>query len=199
MEESILRKPKQLKLYGALKIGYMRDEEKQAKALKQFGYVLDKSLTNREHLTAYDPVNKKLLFIPIGTQPSSMKDIGTDINLAFGRLKETERYKDDKRAFNDALAKYNEDRVVLAGHSLGGTIASGIGRGQDRIISLNKGATVGAQTRNNEEAFRIRGDVVSVLGSGIKTIQNPNLLREIPVLGAHTIEKIRNTKANVVL
>lgn len=199
MAESLINRPKQLKLYGALKIGYMRDEERQAKALKQFGYVLDKSLTNREHLTAYDPVNKKLLFVPVGTQPGSMKDIGTDVNLAFGRLKETQRYKDDKRAFNQALAKYDEERAVLAGDSLGGTIASGIGRSRDRILTFNKGATIGAQTRKNEEAFRIRGDVVSGLGSGIKTLQNPNLLREMPVLGPHTINKLKRSEGNVVV
>ena len=58
MTESLINRPKQLKLYGALKIGYLRDEKKQAKALKQFGYVLDKSLTNREHLTAYDQIGR---------------------------------------------------------------------------------------------------------------------------------------------
>lgn len=199
MEKSLIREPRQLKLYGALRIGYLRDEEKQAKALKQFGYVLDKSLTNREHLTAYDPVNKKLLFVPVGTQPSSVKDIATDVNLALGRLKNTARYKSDKEAFNRALAKYDENEVVLAGHSLGGTIASGIGRGRDRILTLNKGATIGAQTRKNEEAFRVGGDVVSALGSGIKTIRNPNMMRELPVLGPHTISKIRDTKYNVAV
>ena len=184
-------------LYKALKIGYIRDEDKQQKILKKFGYALDKSLTTREHMTAFDPVSQKLLFVPIGTQPSSAKDIWTDVNLAVGNLKNTSRYKSDKKAFNSALDKYDERSVVLAGDSLGGTIASGIGRSKDKIYTFNKGATIGAQTRKNEESFRSQGDIVSALGTGIKTVANPNLLREMPILGAHSIEKIRNQ--NLVL
>lgn len=165
--------------------------------LKKYGYILDKDLTNREHLTAYNPFEKKLLYVPVGTQPTSMKDIRTDVHLAFGGLKGTDRYKSDKSAFNKALNKYDEKEVVLAGHSLGGTIASGIGRGSDKIYTLNKGATIGAQTRKNEEAFRVQGDVVSALGSGIKTIANPQMLREMPILGPHSIEKIRENRIQI--
>lgn len=191
---ALIKRPKSLTLYTALKAGYLRDENKASKMLKKYGYVLDKSLTNREHLTAYNPFEKKLLFVPVGTQPSSMKDIITDVHLAVGNLKNTSRYKSDKQAFNAALNKYDEKEAILAGHSLGGTIASGIGRGQDAIYTLNKGATIGAQTRKNEEAFRVEGDVVSLLGSGIKTIRNPSLMRELPVLGPHSIQKIRDEK-----
>ena len=145
-------------------------------------------------MTAFDPVSQKLLFVPTGTQPSSAKDIWTDVNLAVGNLKNTSRYKSDKKAFNSALDKYDEKRVILAGDSLGGTIASGIGRGKDEIYTFNKGATIGSQTRKNEMAFRAQGDIVSALGSGIKTVANPNLLREIPILAPHSIEKIRAKK-----
>ena len=194
LNSSLQKRQKPLTLYKALKIGYIRDEDKQQKVLKKFGYVLDKDLTNREHMTAFDPVSQKLLFVPTGTQPSSAKDIWTDVNLAVGNLKNTSRYKSDKKAFNSALDKYDEKRVILAGDSLGGTIASGIGRGKDEIYTFNKGATIGSQTRKNEMAFRAQGDIVSALGSGIKTVANPNLLREIPILAPHSIEKIRAKK-----
>lgn len=188
---SDIKRPRTMTLHDALKIGYLRDEKKQKNALKRFGYRLDTDLTNREHLTAYDPVQKKLLFVSNGTQPTSLKDIGTDIALAFGGLKSTARYRDDKRAFNAATAKYDEDKAVVLGHSLGGVISSGIARGKDQVYTLNKAATVGAQTRKNEKAFRIEGDIVSALGSGIKTIRNPTLGREVPVLGPHAIDKIK--------
>lgn len=196
-QSALLKRPKSLTLYTALKAGYLRDENKASKVLKKYGYVLDKELTNREHLTAYNPFEKKLLFVPVGTQPTSVKDIYTDIQLATGNLKNTSRYKSDKNAFNAALNKYDEKEAILAGHSLGGTIASGIGRGSDTIYTLNKGSTIGAQTRKNEEAFRVQGDVVSALGSGIKTIHNPNLIREMPILGPHSIEKIRDERITI--
>lgn len=191
---ALLKRPKPMTLYTALKAGYLRDEDKAAKMLKKYGYVLDKDLTNREHLTAYNPFEKKLLFVPVGTQPTSVKDIVTDIHLAAGNLKNTSRYKSDKAAFNMALNKYDEDMAVVAGHSLGGTIASGIARGRDQLYTLNKGATIGSQTRKNEEAFRIQGDVVSALGTGIKTIRNPQMMRELPILGPHSVEKIREER-----
>lgn len=54
-------KPKKLNLYKALEIGYLRNEAKQKKRLKRFGYRLVPDLTTREHVVAINPVNNKLL------------------------------------------------------------------------------------------------------------------------------------------
>ena len=58
-----LRKIKRLSMYKALKLGYLRNEAKQAKRLKRFGYVVDKELTNNQHLVARNAFNGKVLFV----------------------------------------------------------------------------------------------------------------------------------------
>ena len=189
---ALIKRPKPMSMHDALKIGYTRNEKKQKQMLKRFGYRLDEDLTNRNHLTAYDPVTKKLLFVSNGTNPMSVKDIWTDVNLALGNLKGTDRYKSDKKAFRTAVAKYDEKEAVLAGHSLGSPIVSGIARPEDKVYTFNPARTVGSKTRQNEKAFRIEGDIVSALGSGIKTIPNPTLGREIPILDAHRLDRAKN-------
>ena len=50
--DNIIKPKKNLNLYKALEIGYLRDEKKQKKRLKRFGYKLVPDLTTKEHLVA---------------------------------------------------------------------------------------------------------------------------------------------------
>ena len=60
----IIERRKKLRFYKALKIGYTRDLKRQQQALKKYGYVIDRDLTNpREQVVAYNPFDRKLLFI----------------------------------------------------------------------------------------------------------------------------------------
>ena len=52
---------------------------------------------------------------------------------------------------------------MIAGHSLGGTIAGYIGSEGDQVTTLNKTATIGQCLRKNEKACRVSGGVVSAL------------------------------------
>lgn len=127
------------------------------------GYKLDKKLSNHNNQVYFNPGNKKLIFTVTGTH--NAKDWVTDIYLAAGKLKDTERYKSAHKTLRAAKTKYDVDEATVAGHSLGGTIAGYIGGENDRVVTLDKGATVGQRIRKNEHAYRIEGDAVSSLNA----------------------------------
>lgn len=172
MEEP-LKKRKKLKLYKALKIAYMRNKPKrQARLLKKYGYILDTDLSDaRETMVAYNPFDKKVLFIPNGTefkntgtnQKTKEKDLLTDFNLALGGIKQTGRYKDTKNTLTKAHDKYKDANFIVAGHSLGGTLGNYVAEKKDKVITYNAGFSPNMKARENVTNYRTQGDVVSVL------------------------------------
>lgn len=198
----LIEPKKKIQLYKALKIGYTRDEDKQAKALKKYGYVLDRELTNpRENVVAWNPLQKKLLYISQGTDPRSFKDLRTDVALAAGGLKQTARYKDEKNALLKAQQKYGADasHVNLVGHSLSGGIVNFLAPSGSRAITYNAAYTPGQKARPETQNYRTAGDVVSLLAPKQNTttlgmenaavIPTPNAL-----LKAHSLENIKQAK-----
>ena len=167
----------QISLYKALKAGYTRDLEKQQKALKRYGFIVDKELTNaREHVVAYNPNRKKLLYISQGTDPTSIKDIATDLALGVGQLKSTARYKEEKEALDKARAKYQvgDENLVVAGHSLGGSIANYITPSGAKAYTYNPAYTPAQKVRENVTNIRMAGDIFSRLApeETTKTLAN---------------------------
>lgn len=152
---------KKLKLYKALKIGYLRNEKRQAKVLKKFGYVLDKDLTNRERMVAFNPYTKKVLFVENGTDPRNPYDIANDISLAAGRIKKTGRFKRAKNTLNIAHDRYKDYKFTLAAHSLGGNIANYIAPKTDKVINYNAAYSPFVRPRENVKNFRVASDPIS--------------------------------------
>jgi hypothetical protein len=105
-----------------------------------------------------------------GTNPFSLKDIGTDIYLAAGHLKDTDRYKESKNILEKAKKRYNPKESTLASHSLGGTISQYIAGKDDKVYTLDKGSTLFQKSRPNEKAYRSSGDVVSLLNANSKNM-----------------------------
>lgn len=158
-----IKTPKKLKLHKALKIAYMRNKPKrQARLLKKYGYRLDTDLSNpRETMVAYNPFDKKVLFVANGTSINSEKDILTDIVLAHGGIKQTPRFEDTKNILNKAKEKYKGSNFVLAGHSLGSSLVNYAGSGSDKIVTYNGAFTPNQKARPNVTNYRTEGDVVS--------------------------------------
>jgi len=102
-------------------------------------------LSNSNQQVYYHPEQKKLLFNVSGTH--NLADVGTDIYLGLGKLKDTNRYKQAKNKLEEAKRKYNIDNAVITGHSLGGAISQYIGSKDDKIYTFNKGATLFQPTR----------------------------------------------------
>jgi hypothetical protein len=158
-------------LYDAIKNSYSKNKAKNLK-----GYNLDESLSNHNQQVYYNPSKKSLLYTVAGTH--NLADVGTDIYLGLGKLKDTNRYKEADRTLKEAKKKYNVNKATVAGHSLGGSIAGYIGNPDvDSIYTLDKGATIGQPVRKGEKAYRSKGDVVSLLNSNdpnMKNLINPN-------------------------
>lgn len=77
--------------------------------------------------TAYrDPATGRLLFGLRGT--ADARDVLTDLTIPFNGLTKTRRYRADKEFVDKILAQHPGAKADLAGHSLGGTIASQLKR-----------------------------------------------------------------------
>jgi len=197
-QHQLLKRPKKLSLYKALKIGYLRNERKQKKRLKRFGYIIDPTLTTTEHLVAYNPVSKKVIFISNGSSTTPLRQpvqffkdwVGTNLaGTALNRIKETPRYYRDNQTYLAAKAKYKNARFVLAGHSLaGGTIAR-IAKPEDTAITLNA-SLINQHPRQNVHNYRVAGDIVSAFANDEKTLKDQTPYNPNP-FHSHNIEEIK--------
>jgi hypothetical protein len=158
-----------VQLYDSIKASY-----KPVDRLGKHGqYVKDKSLSNDNEQVYYNKKKNKLLYSVAGTH--NIKDAVTDGYLAFGRLKDTSRYKEAASVLDQAKAKYKPKKTIGVGHSLGGSIVGYLP--VDRSTTLDKGATVGQPIGSTEKAYRSKGDAVSLLNAGytaMHTLDNPN-------------------------
>lgn len=189
--DDLIQKPKKLKLYNALNIGYLRDEKKQKKRLKKFGYVLDPELTTREHLVAYNPFDKKLLYVSNGTNFANPTDVYNDIRGLTNTQKSTRRYDEEKNALMKAKKKYNEKQTTLVSHSLGSQYTNTIASRDDRVIQYNPFLLPNTRARENIQNIRTEYDPVSLFApsSNTQTLPSGN---GNTFLKAHNLSNIRD-------
>jgi hypothetical protein len=195
-------KPRPLKLYKALKLSYEPNENKRKKILKRFGYRLDTDLSTPERLVAYNPFNKQILYASRGTNLRSgthvfdNKDIQTDILLGSGGLTQTKRFEEEKNTLLKARKKYNEDKVVLVGHSLGGGIINQLPqREQDKVYTYNAPILKKKSGGGQQKHLRTAGDIFSVANPAAQTLPNPNSLSAnigSYLLKAHELANLQN-------
>jgi len=187
--------PKKIKLYNALNIGYLRNERKQAKRLKRFGYILDKELTNNERLVAYSPFTKKVIFIENGSStnpfsPQFYEDWRNNVqNISTGTFDYTPRFQAAKSAYLKAKKKY-EAPITLIGHSQSAVTVNDLTEKGDKGYTLN-GALIKQKDNPQVTNYRIKNDIVS-------SFANPNDIRTLHsnqnknTLASHSIDNIRN-------
>lgn len=162
--------------YRALKHSYSKGDERK-KALSAEGYEYDEGLSNHNQQVYYNPNTKKMVYSVAGTHNKS--DMWTDVRMLFGGLKKTKRYKEADKRYAQAREKYNPSESTVVGHSLGGSIASGIAKKEDKIMTYNKGSTIGQKNRKNEQVYHTNGDPISMFSTkGAKrlkfTMNNPH-------------------------
>lgn len=189
-----LRKIKKLSMYKALKLGYLRNEKKQMKRMKRFGYVVDKDLTNNERMVAYNPTTRKVIFVENGSSvnpfsPQFYEDWQNNIqNVTTGTFEYTPRFQDAKNAYLKAKKKY-EAPITLVGHSQSAISVNELTGKNDKGYTLN-GALIKQKDNPNVTNYRIKNDIVSALA-------NPNDMRTLqgesknPFV-SHAIENIKN-------
>ena len=153
-----------LSLYDPLKSSYLNTIEAEEK-MKKHNYKLDGELSNIQTKVFYNPEADNPLLITYRGTKNILNDVPTDIALAFGQLKHTDRYKDSKYIYQKAKEKYNNSNALLVGHSLGGSLASAVSEPNDKVITFNKGSagfiSPSTETKANETAYRWSGDVIS--------------------------------------
>jgi len=189
-KDDVIR-PKKLKLYNALKIGYLRDERKEKKRLKRFGYVLNPELTTREHTVAYNPNERKLLYISNGTDFSNSDDVANDLIGIFGASKLSKRREEEKATLNRAKALYKPKHTTLVSHSLGSQFTNYIATPTDRVIQYDPFLNANSTVRKNVHNYRTEGDIVSMFApkentTTLKAIGSMNPLK------SHNLDNIRN-------
>ena len=179
-------------LHEVLKLSYA-NKEKQMHGLKRHGYNYD-SRSNDNHQIYYNPTQRKLIYSVTGSHtPSDWWS--TNTYLAMGKLKDTSRYQESDKALKEAKNYYKPKEVSVIGHSLGGTISSYIAQPSDKVYTLDKAITFGQSYRPNEQAYRAKHDIVSILGVNNKnmtTLENKNLFKNI--ITNHNIDNIKNEK-----
>ena len=207
-----------------LKSSYL-NKEKQKHALSRYGYKYNSMLSDHDQQVYYNPNDRKLLNVVSGSH--NLKDfVVTDVALALGHLKDTNRYKQAAQILKQAKHKYSPRETTVVGHSLGGSISSYIASKNDKEYDVNSGYTIGQKSRSrdgNHKHYRTTGDIVSLLGSNnphVQTIDSGNSIKKNilastaiasinPVLGAvnfvnnvvksHKTEPSKETISPVVL
>jgi len=100
------------------------------------------SLSSYEAKVFVKPGAKEVVIAYAGTRPWRPADLGTDIQLARGKLSSTARFKrsqDTLAAVRRALPGY---RVTVTGHSLGGSIAEQLAAPNAEAVSFNPGRRI---------------------------------------------------------
>ena len=84
-----------LLLKDVIKNSYAKNKSKSLK-----GYNLDEDLSNHNQQVYFNPNDKKLLYSITGTH--NLADVGTDLMLGLGRIKNTKRYKEAEDTLKNA-------------------------------------------------------------------------------------------------
>ena len=194
-----LRKIKKLSLYKSLKIGYLRDEKRQARKLKRYGYVLDKELSNNERTVAYSPFTKKVIFIENGSSTNPIMDnkqfredwLNNAIAVPTGAFTYTPRFQEAKNTYLKAKKKYDDVSFKLIGHSQAAISVNELVGANDKGYTFNGALFTKTKDNKNVTNYRTKNDLVSAFA-------NPNDMRTLAdssssqnPIAAHNIENIK--------
>jgi hypothetical protein len=186
-----------LNLYDGLKASYKSNEEAD-QIMKKYGYELNSNLSDAESKVYYHPKTKDLLMSFRGTK-NLLNDVPTDAALAFGQIRNTDRFKRTNDTYLKAKDYYDESTTHLIGHSLGAGLASAVGRPEDQIFTYNKGHGLfdpATKNKTNETHYRTPTDLVSLLSvfdnENNKYIGFFNPVNYLGPLAAHNLDRIEN-------
>ncbi len=163
------------------KAAYMSSDE--ASGYVSEKYVIDFELSNRNRTVFYDTERETAVIAFKGTDPSVLKDIGSDLYIVGNGESLSSRFQNAYSAVQRARLKYGYERVEVTGHSLGGSQALYVNRELGvRAYAFNPGAGPGrfasdlrdmltspfGSTRNAKKAnvYLVPGDPISV-GHGL--------------------------------
>jgi Lipase (class 3) len=170
------------------------------------GYQLDKELSNRKTKVYHNPETKKTVVAHRGTKVTDKKDLLNDVLVATGLLSSStsNRVKNATDIAKKAESKYKDSDIKNTGHSLGGTVASEVGKSlsvkNSAVETYNKGASpldigkniynkVKCSLSNSDECKKAKNQTHNI--TGIDPISVSNLLH------AGKTNIVKPTKLNV--
>lgn len=148
-------------VYKLLSESYNR---KPKKNLTIEGFERDDQLSGRRTQVYYNAKDQKQIVVHRGTQ--GIQDLFTDVNLAFGRLSKTNRYKHAKKIAEEAQKKRPLFETTQLGHSLGGALARNVASKKDNIITFNTAVAPNEMFKKHKKSqtnYRTQFDLVSAL------------------------------------
>jgi hypothetical protein len=155
-----------INLATALKSTYKTKKESE-KTFNDYGYAFDKQLSNQSDRVYFNPYDNKLLITYRGTT-NLINDIPADLSILTGKY-DAKRFTNAQKQYEAVKQKYYKtDDITLAGHSLGGSIASRVGHTDpnSKVITYNKGSgSLFEKKKDNETHYREKGDLISILNS----------------------------------
>ena len=156
------------------------------------GYTRDDTLSGQRAQVYHNKDTGKTVVTHRGTK--GFNDIITDLKLAVAPklYRSSTRYKHAKDIQKKAEAKYGNDNITTIGHSLGGKLASDVGREGDKIITYNRAVVPSELNRKNDKEIHIRTstDPVSFLSPYDKT--KTITVQSDSFAGSHDIENLQN-------
>lgn len=175
--------------------GTYKTKKESADMMAKSNYILDSELSNIQSRAYFNKDENKLLITYRGTK-NLINDVPTDISILLGTLKNTDRYKSSKKLYDKAKEKYNPSQTTIIGDSLGGSLASEVGRtSNDQVLTFNKGAGLLeplTMTKTNEKSYRWKGDIVS--GLSIFNKNQHTIGDWKPPLVAHNYENLNKLR-----
>lgn len=141
------------------------------------GYTLQEDLSDEENVVYVNEEDKKVI---VGFRGSkNFKDFKTDIELAVGGIRNTERYDTTLNLVKKVIEMYKGYKIEFTGHSLGGTLAIEMNliSPSKRAVVFNAGHTPlrrRATDDNDITYYTNKGDLVS--GLGMKSYKNVKVL-----------------------
>ena len=112
-------------------VAYQPEKDKYT-SLRKYGlsetYFLMPKFTDLNNTTFYNYKTGQITLAIRGTDIDNVlnmrtNDLRTDFQLALGKLRQTERFKDSKDMLDRIIAEFPQIQVILTGHSLGAQIA----------------------------------------------------------------------------
>ena len=184
-------------LYDPIQASYESQKDAE-KRLSNYNYKYDHDLSDMDTKIFYNPdeaEHKKLLVTFRGSKRIS-DYVPTDLSILTGGFSHSKRHNEAKHKLHQAKQKYNTDKALLVGHSMGGSLGSAVGSDKDLIYTFNKGAgglfNHNTHTKANEHSYRMDGDIVSLLSK--YNTRKTNTLGKSNILNAHNTNNLKKYK-----
>jgi hypothetical protein len=195
------KEPSKVPLEKALDVSYGQGD------LRPYGYIYDQSLSTKENKVFYNPKENKVIYTVAGTNPLSLRDIGTDAYLAFmgqSGLKATNRFKESEEVLKKARQKYPKSSKTLVGHSLGSAIVSTLAQGNENVKGFGTGSglfpekQVGETYRTFYDPFSVTSDDTLISTYIPKKTGNLRASQKVDypqgAVPSHSYQNLRNKK-----